>query len=309
MVALWITILVFLLAVCVGLLFWQRTKIRRILDNLTFIMDCVENGTVDDIRYNEQMTKEEMRLGQYINAKFLAERELLAERMSMAPMLVEVQHKIQDTITALKVCNQNLDGHTRMNDSVFTICEQVQVETDKLHASMENLLEAANMSKSEVEANPEPVDVTKLLDAVEAQARPLAEEKGVTLEVAKLEIMVNMDLDLTTKAIMNIVENAIKYSPHEGKVTITAMSYETNCRIDVTDKGPGIPAEQQGYVYGRFWRAPDNEVKEGLGVGLFVSRALIQAQSGYIRLTSILGKGSTFSVFLPLAENEGSKKH
>lgn len=304
MVAVWISLCVFILALGILGMVWQRNKARRILDNISFMMDCVDNGRITDIKYNDKMTKEESRLGRYINAKFLAEQEILMERLNAAPMVQDLQRQMRESITSLNILADLMQKQVRLNDDVFTLCEQVQEGAEKLAQYMGALLEAAHLNKSEIEVHAEAVDVALLLEEMKKTAAPLAQEKGVQLQVAEAEIMVHMDMALAQKALANIVDNAIKYTPKDGKVTVTCMRYESNCRIDVSDTGPGIPGEQQGYVFGRYWRAPNNTVEGGLGVGLYVARQLIQAQEGYIRLASILGKGSTFSVFLPLEKGQ-----
>ena len=97
----------------------------------------------------------------------------------------------------------------------------------------------------------------------------------------------------------NIIHNAIKYTSSGGSVTVSCQSYELFCRINVTDTGIGIPEEEQARIFQRFYRGSQVRQEDGVGVGLYLSRQIITAQGGYIKVQSTSGKGSIFSVFLP----------
>ena len=96
----------------------------------------------------------------------------------------------------------------------------------------------------------------------------------------------------------NIVDNAIKYTEH-GTITISAVSYEMFARIDISDTGSGIPETEQAKIFARFYRSKAVQEQEGVGIGLYLARQILSGEGGYIKVTSALGKGSTFSVFLP----------
>ncbi|MCL2079513.1 MAG: ATP-binding protein [Oscillospiraceae bacterium] len=100
------------------------------------------------------------------------------------------------------------------------------------------------------------------------------------------------------ETLFNIIENAVKYTPENGSVTVTVTEYEMFIRIDVTDTGRGICDGDLSKVFGRFWRAAESADSSGVGVGLYLAREIITACGGYIKASSDFGKGSTFSVFL-----------
>ena len=96
----------------------------------------------------------------------------------------------------------------------------------------------------------------------------------------------------------NLVDNAIKYTD-SGKITISVTGYEMFTRIDITDTGVGIPEEEQAKIFGRFYRSRTSGEQEGVGIGLYLTRQILSEEGGYIKVTSHIGEGSTFSVFLP----------
>ena len=95
------------------------------------------------------------------------------------------------------------------------------------------------------------------------------------------------------------MDNAIKYTPSGGAVSVHVSEYDMFCRIDVSDNGLGIPEEEQAKVFQRFYRSPSVADAEGVGIGLYLTRQIITGQGGYIKLTSKPDEGSTFSIFLP----------
>ena len=94
------------------------------------------------------------------------------------------------------------------------------------------------------------------------------------------------------------MDNAVKYTDH-GTITISAESYEMFARIDITDTGSGISESEQSEIFARFYRSKVVREQEGVGIGLYLARQIISGEGGYIKVTFTLGKGSTFSVFLP----------
>ena len=98
------------------------------------------------------------------------------------------------------------------------------------------------------------------------------------------------------------MDNAIKYTPDGGNVRVKAEEYSFFVRIDITDNGIGIEKEEIPKIFGRFYRSLSVADQPGVGIGLFLAREIIQAQKGYIKVASETGKGSTFSVFLPVSK-------
>lgn len=91
---------------------------------------------------------------------------------------------------------------------------------------------------------------------------------------------------------------AIKYTEH-GTITISVLNYEMFARIDISDTGAGIPECEQSKIFTRFYRSKSVQEQEGVGIGLYLARQIISGEGGYIKVVSVPGKGSTFSVFLP----------
>ncbi len=137
-----------------------------------------------------------------------------------------------------------------------------------------------------------------LLQGIAEQYTAKAAEKGLSLHLHNTDIYAVFDSKWTAEALANIVDNAVKYTEH-GTITISAVSYEMFVRIDISDTGAGIPESEQSRIFARFYRSGTSQEQEGVGIGLYLARQIISDEGGYIKVISVPGKGSTFSVFLP----------
>ena len=133
------------------------------------------------------------------------------------------------------------------------------------------------------------------------QYKPKAEEKNIKLEAFTSDISAVCDAKWTEEAVCNLLDNAVKYTPDGGNITVRMSEYEIFCRIDVTDDGNGISEEEQPKIFGRFYRGKDVYNKQGVGIGLYLTRQIVSNEGGYMKVISSEENGSTFSIFLQKA--------
>ena len=142
--------------------------------------------------------------------------------------------------------------------------------------------------------------IQPLLDGAAAQGLAAAGQRGISLTVLPWEGAARFDSKWTAEALYNVLDNALKYTPPGGTVTLSVTAYHMFCCIQVSDTGPGIPEEEQAQIFSRFYRGAAVREQEGLGLGLYLTRRILTSEGGYIRVSSQPGKGSTFSLYLPL---------
>ncbi|ETN87400.1 histidine kinase [Thermus scotoductus] len=147
----------------------------------------------------------------------------------------------------------------------------------------------------------ERVDLKALLLQVAEEMRPLARRKGIALRLIlpKREAWVYGDREWLYQAVLNVVNNAIKYTPEGGRVAVRLLVGPEQYGIAVSDTGPGIPKEEQERVFEPFYRASTRGEVEGTGLGLALVKRVLEAHGGEVRLRSRLGQGSTFLLLLP----------
>lgn len=127
-----------------------------------------------------------------------------------------------------------------------------------------------------------------------------AEKKNISVTVdCPEDLYLLHDSKWTAEAIFNLLDNAVKYTPAGGKISVSVEQWEMYVKLDVIDTGKGISESNQASIFRRFYREEKVHDEPGVGIGLYLAREIISMQGGYIKVTSEVGKGSTFSVFLP----------
>ena len=139
-----------------------------------------------------------------------------------------------------------------------------------------------------------------MLFQLQEQYIPAATAKRLSLTVCEADATVCFDPKWTSEAIGNLLDNAIKYTS-TGGITVSVYTYELFARIDITDTGIGIDEEEFPKIFQRFYRSGQVQDESGVGIGLYLSREILSGENGYIKVSSVPGKGSVFSVYLPLS--------
>ena len=138
-----------------------------------------------------------------------------------------------------------------------------------------------------------------MVERAAAQYAPRAAEKGIALTVGQRSGAAVFDPKWTEEALCNLLDNAVKYTPSGGTVTVEVKNYELFSAIRVTDTGPGISEAEQAKIFGRFYRASGAWQTEGVGIGLYLTRQIAEKQGGYVKVESMPGMGSTFLLYIP----------
>jgi two-component system OmpR family sensor kinase len=177
-------------------------------------------------------------------------------------------------------------------------------EVERVQGLIEELLELARIdARQEPEAS-EPTAVHEIIRAAVAAVRSKAEQRGVVLAVEESpDQLVNAAPRATEVALANILDNAVKFSPPGGQVTVAITAEPDEAVIAVSDAGPGVEPQEVPRVFQRFYRGQASRAADvpGVGLGLAIARALIERQRGRVGVETPVGKGATFSIRLPRA--------
>ena len=177
-------------------------------------------------------------------------------------------------------------------------------EVERLQGMIEDLLELARIDTNEDQELPEPISVTDLVEAAVLAVRPRARQEVAVVVADPLpEMLVNTAPIAAKVALANILDNAVKFSPPGGQVRVAVTATDDEAIIAVSDTGPGVSPEDAERLFQPFYRgkASRSTGVSGVGLGLAISRVLIQRQGGRITLGALDHKGATFSVHLPRA--------
>ncbi len=180
--------------------------------------------------------------------------------------------------------------------------EIVRRAADRMNRMIQDLLDVKRMESGHltIDAKPESADVL-VNDTIE-MLRPLASGSSIVMEanVADNLPAVLADAARIQQVLSNLVGNAVKFTPRQGRITVSADRLEAEVRFAVIDTGPGIPPEQVPHIFGRFWQAKSSD-RRGIGLGLAIAKGIVEAHRGRIWVESQVGLGSTFYFTLPNA--------
>jgi signal transduction histidine kinase len=179
-------------------------------------------------------------------------------------------------------------------------------EIERITRLTEDLLTLARSDAGEKVVEFAPVRLDRLAAEAHSYIRPLAESAGVALacEGTQSEIVVEGDEKRLKQLLVNLLENAIKYTPAGGSARLSLVTEDSSALIEVSDSGRGIPAASLAQVFDRFYRQTDprDSRVSGFGLGLAISKWIVDAHHGSIEVESAEGEGSRFTVRLPLLE-------
>ena len=295
-------VLLCLLAAGLGALaggLWFRRREKRTLEALDRMLDRAAQGAAIQGPLDEGLLSAvETRLGEYLESVGTASRALQEEKDRIKTLVSDIAHQTRTPVANLLLYTQLL-GEEDLSGQGKVCVQALEAQAEKLRTLMEALVKTSRLETGIITTAPEPQPVGPLLEGALAQARPQAEAKGLTLAAEPCGAAARFDRKWTAEALFNVVDNAVKYTPAGGRVTLSAVPLGQFCRVDVSDTGIGIPEEEQGRIFGRFYRGGAVRAEEGVGIGLYLVREILRRQGGYVKVASRPGQGTTFSLYLP----------
>ena len=176
----------------------------------------------------------------------------------------------------------------------------IESQSEKLRELMEALIKTSRLETGIIALKPSAAELSDIVSRAVEQYRPKAGEKNIELSADMSQMKALCDPKWTEEAVCNVLDNAVKYTPEGGKITVTMTEYEMFCRIDVADTGVGVTEEELPKIFSRFYRGKNTAGCPGLGIGLYLTRRILAEEGGYIRAARSKS-GSVFSVFVPKA--------
>ena len=220
--------------------------------------------------------------------------------------VANVSHELRTPLTALRGALETLlEGALEDRESARRFLEIVSRHTERLGRLLDDLMDLSNIELGRVTLRLEPTDLREALEPVLAIMRPRAEGRGVFLsaDLPPDLPLVLADHDRLAQILINLVDNAVKFTPVDGRVTVWAAVQDRTVEIAVADTGIGILSTDLPRITERFYRVDKARSRElgGTGLGLAIVKHLVQAHGGELRVESELGKGTTVRFTLPTA--------
>lgn len=232
------------------------------------------------------------------------EKDLKHERR----LTSDVAHELRTPLMAMLATVEAMQDGVYPTDNEHL--ETVASETRRLARLVQQMLDLSRMENHTAPMNIEAVDMVELVRGIVNAQEPLFHERDLRLRFAdetqgKMPF-IKVDPDMITQCVINLMSNAMRYTPEGGWVIVTVGLDRKHLTISVSDTGIGIAKEDLSRIFGRFWRADASRAREagGLGVGLAVTKQIVERHHGFISVESELEKGTTFTIHLPREQQQ-----
>ena len=217
----------------------------------------------------------------------------------------DASHELQTPLTILKGELEVALRAPRSPEEYQRVLASALEECARLASLVDGLLLLARADAGVLRMERQPVDLALLVEEGGAQVRMLADAHALTLRYGLVEpLIIQGDHTHLRRLLLNLLDNSLKYTPPGGRVTLTVQRQDAWAALRVSDTGIGLSPEEQTHIFQRFYRAANAQVHEagGAGLGLCIAHSIAQAHGGYMQVESAPGRGSTFTVFLPLPD-------
>ena len=228
-------------------------------------------------------------------------RRVDEERRELQTLVSDISHQVKTPVSNLKMATDTLLEKPMAEAERTDFIRGIRSQTDKLDFLFQALVKTSRLETGVIQLDKKP---GRLFDTV-AQAMSgivyAAEKKEIAVSVdCPEDLTVSHDSKWTSEALFNLLDNAVKYTPAGGKIAVSVVLWEMYVEIKVTDTGKGISESNQATIFQRFYREEEVHEQQGVGIGLYLAREIVTRQGGYIKVVSEPGKGSEFSIMLPL---------
>lgn len=223
------------------------------------------------------------------------------ERKALQELVSDISHQVKTPVSNLKMVTDTLLTRPVTEAERTGFIRGIRSQTDKLDFLFQALVKTSRLETGVIVLEKKN---RRLYDTVAQAMSGIvfgAEKKDIAVSVScPEELYMFHDGKWTAEALFNLLDNAVKYTPAGGGITVTVRQLEMYAEIKVTDTGKGIKESKQAAIFRRFYREEEVREQPGVGIGLYLAREIVTRQGGYIKVVSEPGKGSSFSILLPI---------
>jgi len=231
------------------------------------------------------------------------QRELDRQR---SDFLTVAAHELRTPLTPLSMYLHSIERRLKRGQSIGgELVSKARRQVERLGKLVEDLLDVSRLESRRMQLSSADVEMNELADDVVADFRAQTRNHDVFLRRAGVPVVVEGDRERLEQVLVNLISNAIKYTPQGGRITVSVERAGADARVSVQDPGIGIPTEEQPRLFQRYFRAVNATTRHysGLGIGLFVAHEIVHRHGGCFEVRSELAKGSTFTFYLPLSRS------
>ena len=299
----WKWMIIFVMTVVAFVMGMRYRRLRREVDQFAAEMeqslDAVIAGHAEvEVLEDSLFAKLQEKLLRTKHIFALREQKNKKEREQLQSLISDISHQSRIPIANQRIYLDLLAEETHSEEGMQAL-DSLAHQTGRLQFLMESMIKLSRMESGMIQIRKKPQDLMETIRKAVAGIVVEASKKNQQLSVdGPTQLTVMHDAKWTTEAIGNVLENAVKYTDEDGQIRVTVRRQEMFTVIEITDNGRGIAPERQAQIFGRFYREPEVHEQPGIGIGLYLTRKIIEAQDGYVDVVSQPGEGATFRLHL-----------
>ena len=272
---------------------------KKVLERLDKMLEDGINGTFEESDYDEtQLSKLETKWLRYLTTSKLSHQKTEQERQKLKELVSDLSHQTKTPIANILLYAQLLQEQS-LDEQSRQLADEIRQQSEKLEFLIQSIVKTSRLETGTFQLSPTENDLDGAIRSAIEQVTPKSESRQIRIIYTPKSCTAKFDSKWTQEALFNILDNAVKYSPEQSKVTVSIRAFEMFACIAVSDSGIGIAEDELPRIFGRFYRGQNVREQSGVGIGLYLSRQIIEGQGGYITAESTVGHGSVFKIFLP----------
>lgn len=289
--------LVGILVIVIGILLYKYIVLIGEMRELSDYIDKALDGNLEITEFDEkELSKIKSKLIKFLYSNQVKEKKISTEKNKTKDLIADISHQTKTPITNLSLYISLLE-----DDPKDEYLEIIKYELNKLEFLIQNLVKSSRLESDIIGLQKHQANLKDLVEDVLREFKVILDEKCIIIDLKAEDLIFNLDERWLKEAIHNLVDNAIKYSPKGSTINISVYKSYLNYNLDIENECEDISEETLPKIFERFYRGKNSVSKDGLGLGLFIAREIIEKHGGNIR-ASLDENRIKFSVDFPLWE-------
>ena len=287
--------LIGLLALIIVIILYKYIVLRSEMSELSAYIDKALDGNLEIIEFDEkELSKIKSKLIKFLYASQVKEAKINTEKNKTKDLIADISHQTKTPITNLSLYISLLE-----DDPKDEYIEIIKYELNKLEFLIQNLVKSSRLESDIISLQKHQANLKDIVEDVLREFKAILDEKCISINLKDEDLIFNLDERWLKEAIHNLVDNAIKYSPNGSTINISIYKSYLNYNLDIENECKDLSEETLPKIFERFYRGKNSVSKDGLGLGLFIAREIIEKHGGNIR-ASLDNNRIKFLVDFPL---------
>ncbi|BFL48300.1 sensor histidine kinase [Lactonifactor longoviformis] len=293
-------------AVCLGLVWYYREKSKRQYRQIECMLDEILNErpvSQSDLEEGEiaELSHKARRIQEKLNLEVQSARK---EKEQVKSLISNMSHQLKTPLSNVMMYQEILESSSLEEEQRKKFLEKLKTQSEKIDWILQSLFKMVNLENGVIRVQPEEKNIKATLSRALSGVYEKAQRRNIEITTEEFpDSTLYHDPRWTAEVLGNLLENAVKYTDPGGRIVVRLVPYELYSKLEIIDNGRGIAKEELSCIFQRFYRSNDVRNLEGSGIGLYLSRLILEKEKGYLTVESEYGRGSCFQVFLQNCKN------